>query len=111
MLICFFDIRNIIHFEFVPEGTNVNQTFYLQISKRLIVVVRRKRGELWRHRSLILHHDNAPALPSLQVSQFLAGKGMSAMDNSPYSPDLAPADFWLFPKLKGCAESKAFLGR
>ena len=20
----------------------------------------------------------------------------------PYSPDLAPCDFWLFPKLKGC---------
>ena len=21
---------------------------------------------------------------------------------SPYSPDLAPCDFWLFPKLRGC---------
>jgi hypothetical protein len=41
--------------------------------------------------------------------QFLAGKGPFAMDHSPYSPDLAPADFWLLPKLE-CAERKAFLG-
>jgi hypothetical protein len=27
-LICFLDIRSIIQFEFVPEGTTVNQTFY-----------------------------------------------------------------------------------
>jgi hypothetical protein len=40
--------------------------------------------------------------------QFLAGKGTSAMDHPPYSPDLAPADFWLFPKFK-TVERKAFL--
>jgi hypothetical protein len=29
MVICFFDIRVILHFEFVPEGTTVNQTIYM----------------------------------------------------------------------------------
>jgi hypothetical protein len=45
------------------------------------------------------------------VSQFLAGKGISAMDHAPYSPDLAPAGFWLFPefkKLKSVVEAKRF---
>jgi hypothetical protein len=60
MLSCFLDIRGIIHFEFVPEGTTVNQTFYV-VLKRLNDAVRHKRGELWRDRSLILHHDNVPA--------------------------------------------------
>jgi hypothetical protein len=41
--------------------------------------------------------------------QFLAGKGISAMDHPPYSPDLAPADFWLFPKLKSVLKGKRFL--
>jgi hypothetical protein len=41
----------------------------------------------------------------------LAGKGISALDLTLYSPDLAPADFWLLAKLKVCAEGKAFLGR
>jgi hypothetical protein len=81
------------------EGTTVHQTFYVEVLERLIVAARRKRGELWRDRSLILHHDNAPAHSSLRVLLFLAGKGISAMDHQPYSPDLAPAGFWLFPKL------------
>jgi hypothetical protein len=44
------------------------------------------------------------------VPQFLAGKGISVMDHPLYYPDLAPADVWLFPKLKEYAERKAFLG-
>jgi hypothetical protein len=42
------------------------------------------------------------------VSQFSAGKGISATDRPPYSPDLAPADFWLFPELKSVLEAKRF---
>jgi hypothetical protein len=42
------------------------------------------------------------------VSQFLSGKGISAMDHQPYFPDLAPADFWLFPKLKSVLKGKRF---
>jgi hypothetical protein len=34
------------------------------------------------------------------VSQVSAGKRISFMDHPSYSPDLAPAAFWLFPKLK-----------
>ena len=28
--------------------------------------------------------------------------GMKTNPHRPYSPDLAPCDFWLFPKLRGC---------
>ena len=28
--------------------------------------------------------------------------GIKTVPNTPYSPDLAPWDFWLFPKLTGC---------
>ena len=28
--------------------------------------------------------------------------GIKAVPYPPYSPDLAPCDFWLFPKLRGC---------
>jgi hypothetical protein len=33
-------------------------------------------------------------------------KGISAMDHPPYSPDLAPADFWLFSRTQECAVLK-----
>ena len=28
--------------------------------------------------------------------------GIKTVPHRPFSPDLAPCDFWLFPKLKGC---------
>ena len=28
--------------------------------------------------------------------------GTKTVPHPPYSPDLAPNDFWLFPKLRGC---------
>ena len=28
--------------------------------------------------------------------------GIKTVPHPPYSPDLTPCDFWLFPKLRGC---------
>ena len=28
--------------------------------------------------------------------------GIKTVPQPPYSPDIAPCDFWLFPKLTGC---------
>ena len=28
--------------------------------------------------------------------------GIKTVPHPPYSPDLVPCDFWLFPKLRGC---------
>jgi hypothetical protein len=42
------------------------------------------------------------------VSQFLAGKSISTMSHPSYSPGLAPADYWLFPKLKSVPKGKSF---
>jgi histone-lysine N-methyltransferase SETMAR len=48
----------------------------------------------------MLHHDDAPAHYVLRVCKFLAKKSITKIDHLPYSPDLAPCDFWLFPKFK-----------
>jgi len=48
----------------------------------------------------MLHHDNAPAHASLLIRSYLAKHQTSVVPHPPYSPDLAPADFFLFPKLK-----------
>ncbi len=31
---------------------------------------------------------------------FIESKGIELVTHPPYSPDLAPADFWLFPTVK-----------
>jgi len=42
MLLTFYDIRGIVHYEFVPTGQIVNQVYYLEVLERLHEKVRRK---------------------------------------------------------------------
>jgi hypothetical protein len=65
--------------------------------------VRRKIPGIWSD-NWILHHDNAPVHDALSVCEFLAKNSITKMDHPPYSHDLAPFDFWLFPKLKNYPE-------
>jgi histone-lysine N-methyltransferase SETMAR len=57
---------------------------------------------------MVLHHDNVPAHDVLRVREFLAKNSITTMDHPPYSPDLAPCDFWLFPKLKTALKGQIF---
>ena len=40
--------------------------------------------------------------PELIVTDYLTKMGIKIVPHSPYSSDLAPCDFWLFSKLRGC---------
>ncbi|KAL4091078.1 hypothetical protein QTP88_025819 [Uroleucon formosanum] len=99
MLIVFFDNEGLVHWEFVPNGQTVNSSFYIEVLKRLRDSIRRKRQRKWEN-GWFLHHDNAPCHSSFAVRQFLTDKKISTIPQPPYSPDIAPCDFWLFPNLK-----------
>jgi len=88
ILICFLDIRGIVHREFIPQGQTVTAVFYIEVLKRLS----RVRPELAKN-GWILHHDNAPAYTLLKVQQFLTSKNITTLPHPPYIPDLAPLYF------------------
>jgi len=67
MLLNFFDIRGIFHYEFVPTGQTVNHVYYLEVLERLREKVRRKQPKRFANSSWILHHNNAPAHTALSV--------------------------------------------
>jgi transposase len=47
-----------------------------------------------------LHHGNAPCHSSIAVGEFLTENKITTMEHAPYSPDVAPWDLFLFPKIK-----------
>jgi len=108
MLIVCFDWKGIIHHEFVPRGETVNKEFYLKVMKRLREAERRKRPEAWTNKTWMLHHDNAPAHVSLLIREFLVKQDTIVVAQTSYSPDLAPVDFFLFPKLKSTLKGRRF---
>jgi hypothetical protein len=87
----------------------VNQQCDLEVLTRLRESVRSKRPELWADK-WILHHDNALTHDALRVREFLAKKSNTKMDHPPYSVDLTPGDFCLFPKLKNALKGQRFAG-
>jgi histone-lysine N-methyltransferase SETMAR len=101
MLIVFFDMKGIVHCEYVPPNTMVNSDFYLycDVLRHLRENVRRKRPELWHSHNWRLHHD-APTHMPLKTREFVTNNNIIIVPRPRYSPDLAPCDFTLFPKLK-----------
>jgi len=108
MLLAFFDSEGIVHHEYAPDGQTINKEFYTEVLRRLHESFRRKRPEKWRDDDWILHHDNAPAHTSHLVQQFLAKHGTAQLQKPPYSPDLVPCDFFLFPGLKKILKGRRF---
>ncbi|KAJ4429146.1 hypothetical protein ANN_26149 [Periplaneta americana] len=84
---------------------------------------RRKRGrceaksssaQKTRHvdgEQLALASRQRPAHSSQLIHTFLAKHGITTVHQPPYSPDLAPCDFWLFPKLKTPLKGSHFESR
>ena len=56
----------------------------------------------------MLHNDSAPGHASLLLRSYLAKHQTSVVPHPPYSPDLTPADFFLFPKLKPTLKRRRF---
>ena len=63
---------------------------------------------MWKDASWILNHDNAPAHNALSVKRYLAKNNIPLMEYPRYSPDLAPCNFSLFPKIKSALKGTSF---
>jgi len=59
-------------------------------------------------RTWMLHHDSAPCHTAVSINEFLAEKSIPAILQPPYSPDLSPCDFFLFPRLKNHLKGRHF---
>jgi histone-lysine N-methyltransferase SETMAR len=66
------------------------------------------RGRTPHTRRLQLHLDNCRVHFSEAAEQFITENHIGRVPHPPYSPDLAPSDFWLFGYLKTSLVGQTF---
>ena len=58
-----------------------------------------------------LLHENASSHKCEVVQSFLASEKVKVLNHPPYSPDLSPCDFFLFPRLKKMLSGNKYTSR
>lgn len=105
MVACFFGIKG--HVATVPltKRRTINSEWYTTICLPEVFAAIRETN---RQRRFILHRDNASSHTSANTNAYLMGENIEFMGHPPYSPDLAPNDFFLFPTIKKKMHGKLF---
>ena len=103
----FWDQDGILLIDYHPKGQTINVEYYLSLLVQLKDILKEKwcrkvtKGVLFLHNSPLAHW-------ALATQKKLAYLGFPCHDHPPYSLDLAPSDYHLFPGLKKTIESSPF---
>ena len=72
--------------------------YYSSLLVQLDILKEKRRRKVTK--VVLFLHDKAPVHRTLATQKKLAYLGFQFLDHPPYSPDLAPSDYHLFPGLK-----------
>ena len=100
MIITFFDARGMIYFEYVQRPQTVNQAVFRGIFQRFHDAYQRRCPHAAVRGRHFIHLDNATPHTANLTLALIQRLGWTRFPQPPYSPDLAPSDFWLYARLK-----------
>ena len=100
MVAVFFRKSGLVAVVPLKERRTVNASWYTTVCLPKVFQELRDQRPRTGNRGILLHHDNASAHTAAATLDFLATENVQLVTHPPYSPDLAPCDFWLFPKVK-----------
>lgn len=107
MATVFWDCEGVLLVDFKERNTTVNAAYYATLLHKLRDTIKEKRrGKLARGVRLL--HDNAPVHTAVIAKAAVQECGFTEISHPPYSPDLAPSDYYLFSKLKSDLRGKKF---
>ena len=95
----FWDAKGVIMVDYLQKGATINSDYYCILLRRLREELKTKRPGMLTKR-VLFHQDNARVHTSSQSMAEIHNCGFELLPHPPYSPDLAPSDFHLFPNLK-----------
>jgi histone-lysine N-methyltransferase SETMAR len=99
MATVFWDSRGIILIDYLAKGKTINGQYYAALLDKLKATIKKKRPHLAK-KKILFHQDNARVHTCMVAMSKLNELKFELLPHPPYSPDLAPSDFFLFPNLK-----------
>lgn len=103
----FWDTHGIIFIDYLEHGKTINSDYYIDLLVRLKAEIIKKRPHLAK-KKVLFHQDNAPCHKSKKTMDKINELGFELLPHPPYSPDLAPSDYYLFSQLKKMLRGKRF---
>jgi len=107
MITVFWSTRGIHLIEALPDGETFNSEYACHLLDRLDSNLRELRPSMGA-RGMALHWDNARPHTSQQTLQKIRQLKLSQLSHPPYSPDIAPSDFFLFGYIKSQLKGQSF---
>ncbi len=108
MLCVWWDMHGMVHQELLPPNTTINASYYCAQLERVEAELKIKRPGLGKVRFL---HDNARPHTAKLTRDKLKELGWEVLPHPPYSPDLAPSDYYLFRHLHYFLKDKIYRNR
>jgi histone-lysine N-methyltransferase SETMAR len=107
MATVFWDEKGLLLLEFMPQKTIITGQTYANTITALREAIKEKRqGKL--STDLLLLHDNVPVHMPAKSQAAIRQCGFQQLNHPPYSPDLAPSDYFLFRVMKKFLRGKRF---
>jgi len=103
----FWDQDSILLIDYLPKGQTINAEYYSSLLVQMKDIFKEKCRAKVTKRVLFLH-GNALAHGALATQKKLAYLRFQCLNHPPYSPDLAPSDYHLFPGLKKQLKGRHF---
>jgi len=99
MATVFWDSQGVINIDYLKKGNTVTGLYHAELLDRFAAELQKIRPHLAKEK-VLFHHDNAKAK--------YVELGYDLLPHAPYSPDLDPCDFYLFPNLKKSLAGQKF---
>lgn len=97
MLCIWWDQKGVVYYELLQPTETIDGALYRRQLIRLKRTLQENRPEYAdRHDKVILQHDNARPHIAKPVKTYLKTVGWEVLPHPPYSPDIAPSDYYLF---------------
>lgn len=103
----FWDANGILLVDYLEKGRTINSEYYCALLDKLRAAIDEKRPSTKRKKILFLQ-DNAPCHASHLTTSKILSLHFELLPHPPYSPDLAPSDYFLFPNLKKHLSGKKY---